>query len=364
MKSNVHLVIVDLSKVAVEFQCWRVSGGAGAMASGDTAGFDACVVGAGMAGLSAALMLGRARRVTLVADAGPGRNAAASAVHAMIGHDGTPPERLRALARQQVAGYPDVTVARSPVTQVAGQADAFEIGLADGQCYRTRRVLLATGIADELPPIEGLRPLWGRTVVHCPYCHGWELRGQPLAFLILRPADVFLGLKLTHLSSDVVGLLNGAPDPPPAEQAMLREAGITLRAEPIARLARDGDRLRQVIFTDSRCLDRAGLFVHPPARQAAPFAASLGCDMLPDGVVAVDDLGRTSVPGVYAAGDMGRRPAMPLPGQLAAVAAAAGTLAAVAVDHELLLADTGVPVGVGRLDGGGRGGAGAGTTAR
>ena len=313
------------------------------MATSD-AGFDVCVVGAGMAGLSAALMLGRARRATLVADAGPGRNAAAGAVHAVIGHDGTAPKRLRVLAEQQVAAYPDVTVVGSPVTQVAGKADAFEIVLADGPCYRARRVVLATGIADDLPPIEGLRPLWGRTVVHCPYCHGWELRGQPLAFLILRPADVFLGLKLTHLSHDVVGLLNGAPDPPPPAQEMLREAGITLRAEQIARLARDGDRLRQVIFTDGMCLDRAGLFVHPPARQAAPFAASLGCDTLPDGVVAVDDVGRTSVPGVYAAGDMARRPAMPLPGQLVAVAAAAGTLAAVATDQELLLADTGTPL--------------------
>jgi thioredoxin reductase len=314
------------------------------MARGDAAGFEACVVGAGMAGLSAALILGRARRATLVADAGPGRNAPARAVHAVIGHDGTPPEQLQTLASQQVTAYPDVTIAASPVTQVAGQKDAFEIVLADGQRYRARRVLLATGIADQLPPIEGLLPLWGRTVVHCPYCHGWELRGQPLAFLILRAADVFGGLKLTHLSSDVVGLLNGAPDPPPAQQELLRKAGITLRAEPIARLARDGDRLRQVIFTDGMCLDRAGLFVHPPARQAAPFAARLGCDMLPDDIVAVDDLGRTSVPGVYAAGDMARRPAMPLPGQLATIAAAAGTLAALAIDQDLLLADTGTPL--------------------
>jgi thioredoxin reductase len=313
------------------------------MARGDAAGFDACVVGAGMAGLSAALILGRARRATLVADAGQGRNAAARAVHGVIGHDGTPPEQLRDLAAQQVAVYPDVTMAGHRVTDVAGKADAFEIGLADGHSYRARRVLLATGVADELPPIEGLPPLWGRTAVHCPYCHGWELRGQPLAFLILRPADVFLGLKLTQLSSDVVGLLNGAPDPPPAQQEMLRAAGITLRTEPIARLARDGDRLRQIIFTDGMCLDRAGLFVHPPARQAAPFAASLGCDMLPDGIVAVDDLGRTSVPGVYAAGDMGRRAAMPIPGQLAAVAAGAGALTSVAVDQDLLLADVGAP---------------------
>jgi thioredoxin reductase len=140
------------------------------------------------------------------------------------------------------------------------------------------------------------------------------------------------------------GLLNGAPYPPPAQQETLRKAGITLRPEPIARLARDGDQLRQVIFTDGMRLGRAGLFVHPPARQAAPFAASLGCDMLPDGIVGVDDLGRTSVPGVYAAGDMSRRPTMPLPGQLAAVAAAAGTLAAVAADQELLLADIGAPL--------------------
>jgi thioredoxin reductase len=313
------------------------------MARSDVTGFDACVVGAGMAGMSAALVLGRARRATLLADAGAGRNAPARAVHGVLGHDGTAPDRLRALARQQASGYPDVTVAAEPVIQVTGKADAFEIILADGRFYRARRVLLATGIADELPPIEGLRPLWGRTVVHCPYCHGWELRGQPLAFLMLRPADLFLGLKLTHLSDDVVGLLDGAPDLPPAEQEMLRAAGITLRSEPITRLARDGDRLRQIIFDDGMCLDRAGLFVHPPGRQAAPFAASLGCDMLPDDIVAVDELGRASVPGVYAAGDMARRRSMPLPGQLAAVAAGAGTIAAVAADTELLLADTGAP---------------------
>jgi thioredoxin reductase len=314
------------------------------MSTSDATEFDACVVGAGMAGMSAALILGRARRATLVADTGAGRNAPARAVHGVLGHDGTEPDRLRALARRQASDYPDVTMAAEPVIAVTGTADAFEIVLAGGRLCRARRVLLATGIADELPPIEGLRPLWGRTVVHCPYCHGWELRDQPLAFLILGPADTFLGLKLTHLSGDVVGLLNGASDPPPAEQEMLRAAGITLRTERITRLARDGDQLRQIIFDDGMCLDRAGLFVHPPGRQAAPFAASLGCDMLPGDIVAVDELGRTSVPGVYAAGDMARRRSMPLPGQLAAVAAGAGTIAAVAADTELMLADMGAPL--------------------
>lgn len=307
-------------------------------------GFEACVVGAGMAGLSAALMLGRAGRAALVCDAGAGRNAPAAAVHGVIGHDGTTPERLRELAQEQAFSYPGVIMAASPAASVTGKPDAFDIVLADGDAHRARRVLLATGIADDLPPIEGLRPLWGRTVVHCPYCHGWELRGGPLAVLILSRADVFNALKLAHLGRDVTALLNGAPEPSGPELQMLRAAGLTVRPEPITRLAGEGDQLRQVIFADGTALEVTGLFVHPPARQAAPFAADLGCDLLPDGIVAVDDLGRTTVPGVYAAGDMARRAAMPIPGQLVSVAAAAGTLAAMAADQELLLADLGMPM--------------------
>ena len=307
-------------------------------------GFEACVIGAGMAGLSAALMLGRAGRATLVCDAGTARNGPAAAVHGVVGHDGTPPERLRELARQQASGYPAVTMAASPATRVTGKPEAFEIVLADGYKHQARRVLLATGITDELPHIEGLQPLWGRTVVHCPYCHGWELRGGPLTVLILGRADFFNALKLAHLAGDVTALLNGAQEISPAEQQMLRTAGITVRPEPIARLEGEGDQLREVIFTDGTTLEATGLFVHPPARQAATFAADLGCDVLADGIVAVDDLGRTTVPGVYAAGDMARRAAMPIPGQLVSVAAAAGTLAALAIDQELLLADMGMPV--------------------
>ena len=312
-------------------------------ARSDGEGFEVCVVGAGMAGLSAALMLGRAGRATLVCDGGTPRNAPAAAVHGVIGHDGTPPARLGELARQQAFSYPSVTLAASPVASVTGKPDAFEIGFADGRSHRARRVLLATGIADELPPIQGLEPLWGRTVVHCPYCHGWELRGGPLAVLILGRADVFNALKLANLSGRVTALLNGAPEPSAAEQHLLSVAGVTLRPEPVARLVGDGDQLREVRFTDGTALEVTGLFVHPPARQAAPFAADLGCDLLQDGIVAVDDLGRTTVPGVYAAGDMARRAAMPIPGQLVSVAAAAGTLAAMAADQELLVAALGMP---------------------
>jgi thioredoxin reductase len=262
----------------------------------------------------------------------------------VIGHDGTPPQRLAELAREQASSYPGITLAASPVSSISGKPDEFEIALADGRVFQARRVLLATGIADDLPPIEGLRPLWGRTVVHCPYCHGWELRGGPLTVLILGRADVFNALKLTHLGSGVTALLNGAPEPPPPLQQLLRAAGITVRHEPIARLVADRDQLREVVFADGTSLPTTGLFVHPPARQAAGFAASLGCDLLPDGTVAVDDLGRTSVPGVYAAGDMARRAAMPIPGHLVSVAAAAGALSAMATDNELMFADMGVPL--------------------
>ncbi len=302
-------------------------------------GPDVVVIGGGPAGLAAALVLGRARRPTVLVDAGPGRNAPSVAVHGLLGHDGTPPALLRRLGRDQLEPYDRVTVVDGQVTGVSGERDDFVVNLADGHTYRARRVVLATGVTDDLPDIEGLQPLWGRSVVHCPYCHGWELRGRALAAIVTEPLDVLLAIKLTDLSDDVVACLHGGPARNADEQAMLDRAGIAIRPERIARLEADGDHLRRIVFADGTSIERAGLFLHPPSRQAVPLASDLGCDMHEAGAVIVDDLGQTSIPGLYAIGDMARRATMPVAAQQVAVAGAEGTMTAIAIDSELLLGD-------------------------
>jgi thioredoxin reductase len=300
---------------------------------------DVAVVGAGPAGLAAALVLGRAARSTVLVDAGPGRNQPAAAVHGYLGHDGTTPAELHAIARAQVAAYPAVTTVEARVTAITGQDGAFVVRLEDGTGYQSRRVVLATGVTDDLPAIDGLAALWGRTVVHCPYCHGWELRGQPTAVLVHQPLDLLLALKVTHLTEDVAVCLNGGPALNADEAAMLAAAGIAVWPQPIRRLDAEGDQLRSIVFGDGTSLERSAFYVHPAVRQVAPFAADLCCRLLDNGLIEVDDLGHTSVAGVHAIGDIAQRPTMPLPGQQVAIAAAEGATTAIAIDQELLFAD-------------------------
>jgi thioredoxin reductase len=303
---------------------------------------DVAVVGGGPAGLAAALLLGRARRPTLVIDAGVGRNAPSAAVHGLLGHDDVAPSELRDIARRQLANYDTVTVVDGVVTSISGVRDAFVVELA-GTRRQARRLVLATGVRDELPDIDGLADLWGRSVVHCPYCHGWELRDQPLAVLVMEPLDLFLAIKLTHLSDDVVACIHNGAEVGPGEQSMLDAAGITVQHSPISRVEADGDQLRRIVFADGSSIERAGLFVHPAVHQAAPFAADLGCDLLDNELVAVDEVGQTTIPGLYAIGDMAKRATMPLPGQQVAVASAEGTITATAIDAELVLSDLPTP---------------------
>lgn len=297
------------------------------------------VVGAGPAGLSAALVLGRANRPTVLIDGGPGRNEPSHAVHSFLGHDGTSPEDLRRRGRDELAAYPSVTILDDRVAGVSAQDGVFAVELDDGNDFQARRVALATGVTDDLPPIEGLAPLWGRTVLHCPYCHGWEQRGRPVAVLALATVNLFMALKLRQLTDDVMVCLNGDLELSPEEQSMLEAAGIPVRPEPIATLNADGDRLRKIVFVDGTSIEREALFVHPTARQASTLPVDLGCQLLDNGLVGVNELGQTNVPGVYAIGDMAHRPARPLPGQQVSLAVAKGATAAMAIDQDLLVTD-------------------------
>jgi thioredoxin reductase len=299
---------------------------------------DVVIAGGGPAGLSAALLLGRARRSVLLCDSGQPRNAGVHAMHGFLSRDGMDPAALRQAGRDQLKPYPTVQLRATAVHAVTGDAEGFTVSLTDRTTDQARRLLLATGVIDQLPPIPGLAERWGRGVFNCPYCDGWEVRDRPLAVLASDPRNVQLALQLTRWSPDVLLASNGVAGLDDDARRLLAAHKVALREEPIARLDGGGDGgLERIVFAEGEPVARAAAFLHAPTRQRSDLPGQLGCTMGEDGSVLVDDLGQTSVPGVFAAGDMARRPSMPLPGAQVVIAAAEGAIAAVAIDQHLLL---------------------------
>ena len=298
---------------------------------------DVVIVGGGPAGLSAALILGRARRNVLLCDSGQPRNAGVHAMHGFLSRDGTDPAALRQTGRDQLRAYPTVQMRATQVQTVKRGAEQFTLTLTDGTTEQARRLLLATGVADQLPPIPGLAQLWGRGVFNCPYCDGWEVRDQPLAVLASDLRNFQLALQLTRWSPDVLLASNGPAGPDDDARRLLAAHSVQLREEPIARLDGGDGRLGRIVLATGEPVARAAAFLHAPTRQRSDLPRQLGCTLLEDDSVMVDDLGQTSVPGVFAVGDMARRPSMPVPGAQVIIAAAEGAIAAVAIDQMLLL---------------------------
>ena len=305
--------------------------------------YDAIIVGGGPAGLAAALTLGRSRRRVLLLDAGQGRNAPAAAVHNLLALDGTPPEELRRVGREQLARYPGVELREAAVADARALAgDGFRLELVGGDIVTGRRLVLATGLADELPAIDGLAPLWGRSAFHCPYCHGFEASGRRLAVLGAEPERVRLALQLTRFTDDLVLCANGEPLPRDLAD-LLAANGVGVRGEPVTRFEGGDGRLERIVLAGGPPLARDVVFIATELRQRSDLAGRLGCALLPDGCVEVDEQARTSVPGVYAAGDMAHRATMPRPFAAVVGAAAAGALAGAMLDQDLLGTDFELP---------------------
>lgn len=291
--------------------------------------FDVVIIGGGPAGLSAALNLGRARKRVLLCDAGPRRNAAAEEIHGFVTRDGTPPVDFRRIGRQQLEAYPNVEARDVHVEEIRGERGAFEVRLETGT-VEARRILLCTGMIDELPDIEGFRELWGRSIVQCPYCHGWEVRDRKFGFLAPGPDMLEFGLFLRGWTGDITVLIDGRFDVPPEMRVRLDSAGVRVEERRIARLSGSDGQLERVELEDGGSLPLDVLFARPPQRQVA-IVESLGLALDAAGYVQVDERRQTSIPGIYAAGDLLTA------AQSAVLAAAAGMQAVAMINHELTL---------------------------
>lgn len=305
--------------------------------------FDVIVVGGGPAGLQAALTLGRARRRVMLCDTGEPRNTVTGVIHGFLSRDAIDPAELRRIAEEELRRYP--TVELRPIAVATGRIKDGDVTvtLTDGAEETAAKLILATGVVDELPAIPGLEDLWGRSAFHCVYCDGFERRDQPLAVVDSGPGASFYALQLRGWSPDVVLCTNGPAEMSDEERVGLSARGIGLREEAIVRMeASDGAR---IVFADVPPLERHAIFIRPPTRQRSDLAAQLGCNALEDGSIEVNDFGQTTVPSVYAAGDMARRPAMPFPAAQAIHAASAGGIAAVVADLELVSTSVEKPTG-------------------
>ena len=291
--------------------------------------YDVVVVGGGAAGLNAALVLGRARRRVAVIDGGQPRNAPAAHMRGFLSRDGISPTDLLAAGRVEVSGYGVELVEDQVVAIDAG----FAVQLASGRVLTARRILVATGVRDELPDIPGVRERWGRDLLHCPYCHGWEVRDQPIGVLGTVPGSVQHALLIKQWSDDVAFFVHSY-DLTASEHSELEARGIQIVLGEVARLVVEDDRLTGVELIDGRVVARTAVFIRPVnVPHADGLLAGLGCNVDAAGFAIVDGTGRTSAAGVWAAGNVVDPRAQVI------TAAGAGSAAAIAINADLVNED-------------------------
>ncbi|MFJ4036738.1 NAD(P)/FAD-dependent oxidoreductase [Microbacterium sp. NPDC090007] len=275
--------------------------------------YDAIIIGGGPAGLQAALTLGRMHRRTLLLDSGEYRNATVRHAHNLLTNDGRDPAEIRRIARAEIAAYDTVEIRDAAVTGVEREDNALRVD-AGGEALRTHAVILATGVADELPPIPGLAAHWGDTVANCPFCHGHEFAGRPVAVLNASPHAAVLARMLEPVASEVLVI-----DPAAVREVVGRDDGLRLHLH------------------DGSAVEVAGAFAAPTWRVRAAFLDRLDLLRQDSGALRTDAFGRTSVEGVYAVGDIAQPDHLPGPLFSLAAALAGGQLAAVAVVQSLVM---------------------------
>ncbi|MFE0681956.1 NAD(P)/FAD-dependent oxidoreductase [Streptomyces sp. NPDC058961] len=302
---------------------------------------DAVVIGGGAAGLSGALTLGRARRSVLVIDAGEPRNAPAAAVHAYLGHEGTPPGELLAAGRAEVLGY-GVELRAGTAVAAQREGEAFRVTLADATEVRARRLLVTTGLVDELPDLPGLAELWGTDVLHCPYCHGWEVRDRAVGVLGTGPLAVHQALLWRQWSDDVTLFRHTLDELDERSHEELAARGVRVVAGEVVGLAARDGRLTGVRLVDGTLIGRQVLVVAGQLTPRAGVLSSLGIEptelemggTVIGAHIAADPTGATAVPGVWVAGNVAS------PTDQVVAAAAAGVRAGAAINADLIAEET------------------------
>ena len=295
----------------------------------NTGTHDVIVIGGGAAGLSAALVLGRARRRVAVIDSGEPRNAPAAHMHGYLSRDGMSPAALLERGREEAGGYGVEFVSDGVVSIEPG----FSVELAGGDRMEARRLLIATGATDVLPEIPGAKERWGRDFLHCPYCHGWEVRGRPIGVLSTGAGSVEHAQLLRQWSEDVVFFVH-SHELPAAEREQLEGRGIDVVEGEVERLVVERDELTGVATEDGRIVAREAVFIRPNMRpRGSDLIAQLSCEADALGFVQVDEAGRTSVTGVWAAGNVANPRAQVI------TAAGEGSAAAIAINADLVEED-------------------------
>jgi thioredoxin reductase len=291
--------------------------------------YDAVIIGGGPAGLSAALVLGRARKRVLLCDAGLARNAKAERVRGFVTRDGEPPADFRREARRQLEPYTSVELRDLWVEGVEGESGSFRVATAEGP-VEASRVLLCVGMVDEMPALPGFEQLWGHSAFQCPYCHGWEARDRTFGLLATTESLLEFALLLQAWTQDLIVFTSGEVEVDAERREKLSGCEISLEERPVRALVADGGDLRAVELADGTRIERQILFAKPKQHQTE-LVTAMGLELDDDGFIRVDEHKQTARPGVYAAGDAVTPP------QIAIVAASDGAQAAYSLNNDLTL---------------------------
>lgn len=264
---------------------------------------DCVIIGGGPAGLSAALVLGRARRNVMLIDDNRPRNAVTRASHGFLTRDGIQPAEFRRIAYEEVLEYPSVEHRQAEVADIFRQADGFEIVMKTGERVRTKKLIMATGLKEVFPEIGGLHDFYGKSLFNCPYCDGWEWRDRPLVLLTEEPVILHMAKLLYNWSRDLIVCTNGKPLLSAEERRMLEAKHIQVIDTPVVAFEGQNGLLEQMVLADNRRIKRSAGFVIPKWQPRVDFSEQLGYAVTEFGGIATDPMGRSTVAGLYAAGD-------------------------------------------------------------
>jgi len=297
--------------------------------------FDVIIIGGSYAGLSAALALARAVRSVLVVDAGQPCNRQTPYSHNFLTHDGDKPADISAVAKAEVLKYPTVQFVDGTVVGAEKQSAGFGITLASGENFFARKLLISTGLKDLLPPIKGFAACWAISIVHCPYCHGYEIRDEKIGLLMNGDNAFEMAKNLNHWNRDLTVLTNGKSDLTAEQTEKLASKSIKIIEEEIAEFEHEDGVLKNVVFSSTQKLALKAVYARAEVEQHADFHLQLGFELTELNTIKVDEQQKTTVEGIYAAGDCTTL-MRSLP-----IITASGTLAAIMMNKEMISEDFG-----------------------